>query len=136
MSFNPLAGDYAPQDPYRQYHGQPEAEQKRMEHFGQSRLTGAIAGTGRVTGPEVMKEPSISALVERMDKILAHQEERMTELEQRLTPFIKPYPKQTREEAPRIASCQSALAERLYTQTQRADFLCSRINALIESIDL
>lgn len=136
MSFNPLAGDYAPQDPYRQYHGQPEAEQKRMEHFGQSRLTGAIAGTGRVTGPEVMKEPNISVNIERMDKILTHQEERMTELEQRLSPFLRAYPKQSREEGARTASMQSALSERLYVQTQRADFLCSRINAIIESIDL
>jgi len=35
MSFNPLAGDYAPQDPYRQYHqyhGQPEAEKQRQQY--------------------------------------------------------------------------------------------------------
>jgi hypothetical protein len=136
MSYNPLAGDYEPQDPYRQYHGQPEAEQQRMKHFGQERLAGAIAGAGRVIGPEVMKEPNISVNVERMDKILAHQEELLTMLEQRLTPFLRAFPKQTREEGARTASMQSALAERLYVQTQRADFLCTRINAIIESIDL
>lgn len=44
MSFNPLAGDYAPQDPYKQYHGQPEAERQRAEYLGQIRGTGAISG--------------------------------------------------------------------------------------------
>ena len=141
MNYDPLSRDYEPQDPYRQYHGQPEAEQKRMEqkrmeHFGQNSLTGAIAGSGRILGPEVMKEPNISVNVERMDKILAHQEELLTMLEQRMTPFVRAYPKQTREEGARTASMQSALAERLYVQTQRADFLCTRINALMESIDL
>lgn len=154
MSYDPLAGDYAPQDPYRQYHGQPEAEQQRMardynpasqqarfhpdvaQQNMQSRLTGAIAGAGRVIGPEVMKEPNISVNVERMDKVLAHQEELLTMLEQRLTPFLRAFPKQSREEGARTASMQSALAERLYVQTQRADFLCTRINAIIESIDL
>jgi len=144
MSLNPLAGDYAPQDPYKQYHGQPEAEQQRMEHMIEEKKraymremqANQIHGAGRVLGPEVMKEPNISVNIERMDKILAHQEERMTELEQRLSPFLRAYPKQSREEGARTASCQSALSERLYVQTQRADFLCSRINAIIESIDL
>lgn len=144
MSFNPLAGDYAPQDPYRQYHGQPEVEQKRMEHMIEEKKraymremqANQIHGAGRVLGPEVMKEPNISVNIERMDKILAHQEELLTMLEQRMTPFVRAYPKQSREEGARTASCQSALSERLYVQTQRADFICTRINALIESIDL
>ena len=54
MSFNPLAGDYAPQDPYRQYHGQPEAEQKRQQYLGQQNLSaGAIAGNNRVVGGDI-----------------------------------------------------------------------------------
>jgi hypothetical protein len=97
---------------------------------------GAIPGANRVPVPEAMKESNISVNLERMDRILSHQEERMTELEERLTPFVRPYPKQTREEGYKTATCQSALAERLHIQTQRADLLCTRINALIESIDL
>ena len=89
-----------------------------------------------ILGAEVMKEPNISVNAERMDKILSHQEELLTMLEQRMTPFVRAYPKQSREESSRTASCQSALSERLYIQTQRADFICTRINALIESIDL
>lgn len=117
----------------------PDVHAKQMAMAQQdirATLTGVIAGAGRTLGPEVMKEPNISVNIERMDKILAHQEELLTMLEQRMTPFIRPYPKQSREEGARTASCQSALSERLYIQTQRADFLCARMNILIESIDL
>lgn len=132
-----MSYDYNPAQQRARFDPDLHAKQMAMAQQDiRATLTGAIAGTGRVTGPEVMKEPSISALVERMDKILAHQEERMTELEQRMTPFVRTYPKQTREEVNRTATCQSALAERLYIQTQRADFICTRINGLIESIDL
>lgn len=142
MSYDPLSRDYEPRDPFQQYHGQPEAEQQRMEHMIEEKKRAYMREMqanqirGSVIGPEVMKEPNISVNIERMDKILTHQEERMTELEQRLSPFLRAYPKQSREEGARTASMQSALSERLYVQTQRADFLCSRINAIIESIDL
>jgi hypothetical protein len=144
MNYDPLSRDYGPRDPFQQYHGQPEAEQQRMEHMIEEKKraymremqANQIHGAGRVIGPEVMKEPNISVNIERMDKILAHQEELLTMLEQRMSPFVRAYPKQSREEGARTASCQSALSERLYIQTQRADFICTRINALIESIDL
>lgn len=136
MSFDPLSAQYNPQDPYRQYHGQPEAEQKRMEHFAQAKLTGAIAGANRTLGADVTREPNICVNLDRMDKILSHQEELLTLLEQRIMPIVRAFPKQTREEGARTAAMQSALAERLYVYTQRADFLCARMNALIESIDL
>lgn len=89
-------------------------------------------------GPEVEKMPvlNISINVERVDKVLAYQEELLTILEQKLTPFIRPYPKQTREERNSTASCQSALSERLNNQALRGEFLNFRINAIIESIDL
>ena len=117
----------------------PDMHAKQMAMAQQdirSTLTGVIAGAGLTLDPEAMKEPNISVNIERMDKILAHQEELLTMLEQRMTPFIRPYPKQSREEAVRTASCQSALSERLYIQAKRADFLCARMNILIESIDL
>ena len=97
---------------------------------------GAIAGANRALGQEVMKEPNISVNIERMDKILSHQEELVTALEQKLTPFIRPYPKQMREDNNKTSAPQSALSERLYHQTVRADFLCGRIDALIANIDL
>lgn len=102
---------------------------QQQERLNPKAILGAL-------GPGVMKESNISVNLERMDKILSHQEERMTELEQRLTPFVRPYPKQTREEGHKTATSQSALSERLHIQTQRADLLCTRINALIENIDL
>ena len=118
----------------------PDIHAKQMAMAQQdirSTLTGVIAGAGRTLGPEVMNEkPNISFNIERMDKILAHQEELLTMLEQRMTAFVRPYPKQSREDSNRTTLCQSALSERLYVQTQRADFICTRINALIESVDL
>lgn len=132
-----MSYDYNPAQQQARFDPEMHAKQVAMAQQDiRATLTGAIAGAGRVLGPEVMKEPNISVNVERMDKILAHQEELLTMLEQRLTPFLRPYPKQTREESNRTASCQSGLSERLYVQTQRADFLCTRINAIIESIDL
>lgn len=72
MSLDPLAGDYAPQDPYRQYHGQPEAEQQRMEHFAQNRLTGAIAGAHRGLGPEVKQrqQGGVTREIQQLEKQL------------------------------------------------------------------
>jgi hypothetical protein len=129
--------EYNPAEQKARFDSDMHAKQMAMAQQDiRSTLTGAIAGAGRILGPEVMKEPNISVNIERMDKILAHQEELLTMLEQRMTPFIRAYPKQSREEAARTASCQSALSERLYIQTQRADFLCARMNILIESIDL
>lgn len=132
-----MSYEYSPEE--RQVRFDTDVNAKKMAMAQQdirATLTGAIAGAGRILGPEVMKEPNISVNIERMDKILAHQEELLTMLEQRMTPFVRPYPKQSREEGARTASCQSALSERLYIQTQRADFLCTRMNILIESIDL
>ena len=132
-----MSYEYSPEE--RQVRFDTDVNAKKMAMAQQdirATLTGAIAGAGRILGPEVMKEPNISVNIERMDKILAHQEELLTMLEQRMTPFIRPYPKQSREEGARTALCQSALSERLYIQTQRADFLCARMNILIESIDL
>lgn len=128
-----MSYDYNPAQQSARFDPERHLEQVAL---GQRNMLGAIPGANRVLGPEVMKEPNISVNLERMDKILLHQEERMTALEDRLTPFVRPYPKQTREEGHKTATCQSALAERLHIQTQRADLLCTRINALIESIDL
>jgi hypothetical protein len=130
-----MSYDYNPAQQNARFDPERHLEQVAL---GQRNMLGqgAIPGANRVLGPEVMKEPNISVNLERMDKILLHQEERMTALEDRLTPFVRPYPKQTREEGHKTDTCQSALAERLHIQTQRADLLCARINALIESIDL
>ena len=142
MSYDPLSRDYGPRDPFHQYHGQPEAEQQRQKGIDLGKYAHNMAqqqerfNPKAILGAEVMKEPNISVNAERMDKILSHQEELLTMLEQRMSPFVRAYPKQSREEGARTASCQSALSERLYIQTQRADFICTRINALIESIDV
>ena len=130
-----MSYDYIPAQQSARFDPERHLEQMAL---GQRNMLGqgAIPGANRVLGPEVMKEPNISVNLERMDRILSHQEERMTALEDRLTPFVRPYPKQTREEGSKTDTCQSALAERLHIQTQRADLLCTRINALIESIDL
>lgn len=135
MSYDQLSRDYEPRDPY-------SSAEQRQKGIDLGKYAHNMAQQQErfhpkaVLGPEVMKEPNISVNTERMDKILAHQEELLTMLEQRMTPFIRAYPKQSREEGARTATMQSALAERLYIQTQRADFICTRINALIESIDL
>lgn len=132
-----MSYEYSPEE--RQVRFDTDVNAKKMAMAQQdirATLTGVIAGAGRTLGPEVMKEPNISVNIERMDKILAYQEELLTMLEQRMTPFIRPYPKQSSEEGAKTASCQSALSERLYVQTKRADFLCARMNILIESIDL
>jgi hypothetical protein len=121
------------------YNYNPAPQQERFDpnrHLEQMAMKQRNMLGHEAIGTEAMKESNISLNLERLDKILSQQEELVTLLEQKLTPFIRPYPKQMREEINQTAAPQSALAERLYHQTVRSDFLCGRINALIGSIDL
>jgi isopropylmalate/homocitrate/citramalate synthase len=128
MIEGPYGYEYNPAQQQERFDPKKHLEQMAM---GQRNMLGH-----RAIGTEAMKESNISLNLERLDKILSQQEELVTLLEQKLTPFIRPYPKQMREEINQTAAPQSALAERLYHQTVRSDFLCGRINALIGSIDL
>jgi isopropylmalate/homocitrate/citramalate synthase len=128
MIEGPYGYEYNPAQQQERFDPKKHLEQMAM---GQRNMLGH-----RAIGTEAMKESNISLNLERLDKILSQQEELVTLLEQKLTPFIRPYPKQMREEINQTSVPQSALAERLYHQTVRSDFLCGRINALIGSIDL
>jgi hypothetical protein len=72
MNYDPLAGDCEPQDPYRQYHGHPEAEQKRMAHLGLTRGTGAIAGANRTLGADVKQrqQGNVTREMQQLEKNL------------------------------------------------------------------
>ena len=136
MIEGPYGYEYNPAQQQERFDPKKHLEQMAM---GQRNMLGhgAIPSASRGMGTANITEPNnISVNLERMDKILSYQEELITVLEQKLTPFIRPYPKQMREESNQTSTPQSSMAERLYHQTLRSDFLCGRINALIESIDL
>ena len=155
MSFNPLAGDYAPQDPYRQYHGQPEAEQKRQEYLraeqdalkkqaymremaaNHVRGTGAIAGAGAI-GREtlVSRGAGLEYQMERLAKTVASSEEVLSKLATRLTPFVRPLPIQEHEKGRAEYDSQSPLADQIARLADQLDRVNRGMTYLIDGVDV
>ena len=154
MSFNPLAGDYAPQDPYRQYHGQPEAEQKRQEYLraeqdalkkqaymremAANQVRGnAIAGAGAI-GREglVSRGAGLEYQMERLAKTVASNEEVFNQLALRLTPFLRSLPIQEQEKVRQESGSQSPLADQVSRIADQLDRINRGMTYLIDGVDL
>lgn len=139
MSFNPLEGGYTPQDPYRQYHGQPEAEQKRQEYLrGQIRGAGAIAGAGAIGRDALVSRASgLEYQMERLAKTVASNEEVFNQLMLRLTPFVRPLPIQEQEKRTHASDdSQSPLADQVSRIADQLDRINRGMTYLIDGVDL
>lgn len=140
MSLDPLAGAYAPQDPYRQYHGQPEAEQKRQAHIREMganpiRGAGAIAGGG--LSPDVKRRMhGLDYQIERLTKQIYASEELFNQLAVRITPFVRPMPIQEMEKEARTSDgAQSPLAEQVARLADQLDRINRGMTYLIDGVD-
>ena len=152
MSFNPLAGDYAPQDPYRQYHGQPEAEQKRQEYLraeqdalkkqaymremaaNQIRGSAIPGAIGRET--LVSRGAGLEYQMERLAKTVASTEELFNQLGIRMTPFVRSLPIQEQEKVRQESGSQSPLADQVSRLADQLDRINRGMTYLIDGVDL
>ena len=152
MSFNPLAGDYAPQDPYRQYHEQPEAEQKRQEYLraeqdalkkqaymremaaNQIRGSAIPGAIGRET--LVSRGAGLEYQMERLAKTVASTEELFNQLGIRMTPFVRSLPIQEQEKVRQESGSQSPLADQVSRLADQLDRINRGMTYLIDGVDL
>ena len=137
MSLDQLSRDYAPQDPYRQYHAQPEAEQQRMEHYGQMRGAGAIAGSQRSLGAEAKQrlQGGVTREMQRMEKNLHALITAIDSLDNRLASACIPAP----ETAPGLRGSDGggcALALQLDAFNNMLASQITRIEMLYQGVDL
>lgn len=136
MNYDPLAGDYEPQDPYRQYHGQPEAEQKRMAHLGLTRGTGAIAGANRTLGADVKprQQGNVTREMQQLEKNLHALASVIDSLDSRLASICIPAPEMTSGLRSTGEGC--ALANQLAGFNSMLLSQITRIEMIYQGVDL
>lgn len=141
MSYDPLSRDYGPRDPFQQYHGQPEAEQKRQDYLREmaaNQIRGnAIAGAGAI-GREglVSRGAGLDYQMERLAKTVASTEELFNQLGIRMTPFVRSLPIQEQEKVRQESGSQSPLADQVSRLADQLDRINRGMTYLIDGVDL
>jgi hypothetical protein len=136
MSYDQTERDYSSRGPYQQYDGHLEAEQKRIEHLGQIRGAGAIAGAQRL-GADVKQrqQGGVTREMQQLEKNLHALASVIDSLDSRLASACIPAPEMTSGlRGSDGGGC--ALANQLAAFNSMLSHQVSRIEMIYQGVDL